>query len=200
MQSSHAVLAGAGVLAAGILVALAFTLGGGEEPTRPPSAPESRPQVPLSREQEILRAVVATQSLGQKVLTNQKSPRPLHVKSKYPPRTKIPITKLPPVDRGIVMPDGTRLPFLNGMTWAPEAPPRPREIPGPTAPVVALYVDDEGFEWWLHADGCATTSRYKQVTANGETYWDPATDHNVPKPNTQVLPTDGSAPPPSQGK
>ena len=107
--------------------------------------------------------------------TDRASDRPHHVLSRLPPGTIVPITELPKVKEGIRMPDGTLLPFLNGMTFAPPAAISGRN--GPLAPVVAKAVDEGGFEWWVHADGSTTTCRYKQVTVMGKTYWDPGTEH-----------------------
>ena len=54
-------------------------------------------------------------------LTNKKSPVPLHQKSKYAPLTRFRFDKEPTAEpgKGITFPDGTTLPYLNGLTWAP---------------------------------------------------------------------------------
>ncbi len=111
-------------------------------------------------------------------LTNKKSDRPHHKKSNLPWGTRHTIKNLPAVNNGIPLPDGSFIPFLNGMTHAPPLHRDPRH--GPVPPVVAKVVDDEGFEWWEHADHSVTTSRYKGVEVGGESYWDPGTDHLVP--------------------
>ncbi len=117
-------------------------------------------------------------------LTDRKSDRPHHRKSGYPPGTRIEVRDLPKVRDGIFLPDGTVLPYLNGMTWAPAVQRGPQF--GPFPPVVALVVDYEGFEWWEHADGSTTTTRYKEVTAHGETYWDPGAEHAATVPSRLV--------------
>ena len=122
-------------------------------------------------------------------LTNKASPRPLHARSNHAPGTFVPVRDLPSVTNGIPLPDGRHLPFLNGMTWCPPIS-RDEEL-GPVPPVVGLAVDAEGFEWWKHADGSATTSRYKHVTVSlpGQPrlqYWDPAGEHTAPSPNARA--------------
>ncbi|MGA0869886.1 MAG: hypothetical protein ACO3UM_13245 [Planctomycetota bacterium] len=69
--------------------------------------------------------------------------------------------RVQPSSVGIECPDGTRLPLLNGMRAAP-----PLEVhPGVTrlAPVTAIVVDTDGWEWYEHADGARTTSRLQAV-------------------------------------
>jgi hypothetical protein len=132
------------------------------------------------------------------VLTNKPQPQPLHKKSRYPPYTVIPISQVPRVRDGIRLPDGSKIPFLNGITAAPDVQRDPRY--GPVGEIVKLSVDGEGFEWWWHADGSATTTRYKKVVHLGHTYWDVATEHLVPAPNQNIRvadlpPTDPEAPP-----
>jgi hypothetical protein len=78
------------------------------------------------------------------VLTDHKVPRPLHRASGGVPGNRRLVGELPNVDRGIPLPDGRRLPFLNGMTWSP--PVQRDAIHGPVPPVVAIVVDAEGFE------------------------------------------------------
>jgi hypothetical protein len=128
-------------------------------------------------------------------LTNKKSDKPLHKVSKYPPRTRIPVLELPKVKNGIPCPDGSFLPFLNGMTWAPTVH---RDLAyGPMPPVVAIQVDDAGIEWWEHADGSTTTCHYHEVTAFGKSYFDPVTRHGLPKPASEVR---GADQPPAEAK
>lgn len=123
---------------------------------------------------------------------------PLHVRSKLPPFTRIEIDELPPVDHGIPMPDGSFLPLLNGMTQAPPVQ-RHRRL-GPITRVVARMVDSEGFEWWVHADGSATTSKYQQVVLHdGRTYWDPASFHHGPVPASSLMKAPNDVPPPADG-
>ncbi|MCC6672393.1 MAG: hypothetical protein IT458_15120 [Planctomycetes bacterium] len=119
-------------------------------------------------------------------LTSTRAPSALHVRSPHPPGTRIPVRSLPRVDNGIPLPDGTFLPFLNGMTWAPKLHRDPAR--GPVPPVVEKFVDAAGLEWWVHADGSATTSCYHQVSVGNDTYWDPATRHGTPQPASEILP------------
>ena len=120
--------------------------------------------------------------------TDKKSDRPLHTRSKYPPGTRIPVRLTERPKEGIPCTDGTFLPFLNGMTWAPAIHRDPAY--GPVPPPVAILVDADGVEWWEHADGSTTTCHYIGVTAHGESYFDPTTRHSLPKPASQVLGTD----------
>ncbi len=129
--------------------------------------------------------------------TRSKSDRPLHTVSKYPPRTRIPVANLPKVTQGIPCPDGSFLPFLNGMTWAPPLQRDPGL--GPVPPVVAIQVDDAGIEWWEHADGSVTTCHYHEITALGQKYFDPVTRHGAAKPSSQILGLDQGVEDPKQG-
>lgn len=126
--------------------------------------------------------------------TDRKSEKPLHVKSPWPPGTRIPVSRLPKVEpgKGIGFFDGTWLPYLNGLNAAPPAT-RDPDL-GRVPPVIAKVVDADGLEWWVHADGSATTTRYKQVTALGQTYWDPATEHSAVQPNTNLRSTPETPP------
>ncbi len=124
------------------------------------------------------------------LLTNEKVPVPLHVKSTHLPGTIIPVKNLPAVENGIPLPGGGFLPFLNGMTYSPQLHRDPRF--GPVPPVTAKLVDAEGYEWWMHEDGSVTTSIYQQITVPGSTYWDSATKHAVAAPQTMVQHTEPS--------
>lgn len=70
-----------------------------------------------------------------------------------------------PSSEGIEFPDGTKLPLLNGLSEAPPLAPRHGAVR--LAPVVAVVVDADGWEWYEHADGARTTSRLQAVHANG---------------------------------
>ena len=123
-------------------------------------------------------------------LTNERVAIPLHEKSLHPPGTIIAVDGLPVVEKGIPLPGGGFLPFLNGMTYSPQLHRDPRF--GPVPPVTAKLVDADGFEWWMHADGSVTTSIYQQITVPGSTYWDSATKHAVAAPRTMVQYTEPS--------
>lgn len=104
---------------------------------------------------------------------------PAHTRSTLAPGTRVPLASPPRADVGIPLPDGSFLPFLNGMTFAPPIDRHPSH--GPLPPVVARVVDAEGFEWWEHADGSMTTSRYQEVRLqDGTTWWDPSSHHSAP--------------------
>jgi hypothetical protein len=123
------------------------------------------------------------------VRTDHKVPIPLHRPSGKRPGTRTPVRELPKVDDGIRLPDGTCLPYLNGMNWAP--PLQRDRIHGPVPPVVAILVDAEGFEWYEHADGSVTTCMYQQVIVQGEPYWDPTTKHSAAVPRSMLRTDDG---------
>ena len=197
------------VASAGVaLAALVWVLASGR-PAPLRAAPEAPP-----REQSAERAPEPQPELAQssitahvqQELTNKKSPVPLHQKSRYQPLTMFRFDKVPTAEpgKGITFPDGTTLPYLNGMTWAPMVS-RSRDVAAPIAPVIGLVVDQEGFEWYWHADHSTTTTRYKQVTFNGETYWDPATEHAAPRKKEHMIgldpanPGGGPGTPPGQG-
>jgi hypothetical protein len=156
--------------------------------------PAEAPAEPMTAEFEAPWTLHAAQT----ELTNKPSPKPLHRTSRYPPYTMIPITWVPEVEHGIRLPDGRKIPFLNGITAAPDLQRDPHY--GPVPKIVALMVDGEGFEWWLHADNSATTTRYKQVTLHGTTtYWDVATEHMNPV-ETERIRTAEMTPPGSKGQ
>ncbi len=128
------------------------------------------------------------------ILTDKGVPKPLHIRSPLPPMTTVQVSDLPRVDHGIPMPDGTFLPLLNGMT---QAPPINREKRfGDPGPIVAKTVDSAGFEWWIHADGSTTTSKYKEVVLqDGTRYWDPAAFHNIAMPKDSMVAVDANGNP-----
>ena len=59
-------------------------------------------------------------------------------------------TREAPSERTFGLPDGTRLPVLNGAYGAPDIQ-WPAGIPW--SPVVRKMVDNDGQEWYVHADG-----------------------------------------------
>jgi len=84
--------------------------------------------------------------------------------SRYPPRIRIAM-RVPRTTAGVRCPDGSYLPLLNGV---PAAPPIRRSARlGPVPPVVAKIVDETGVEWYEHADGSVTTTRFREVIADG---------------------------------
>lgn len=84
---------------------------------------------------------------------------------------------------GIPMPDGSFLPLLNGVPHAEPAS-RNTSASGPLPPVVAKFADREGSEWWEHADGSTTTTRWVEVThADGRVAQMVVTDHLSPIPD-----------------
>ena len=157
---------------------------------REPAAPEAMPGATTSRASTESRpgplrteGYIGAEPLG--FLTDKASSRPLHRLSRYPPLTFIPVHDLPKVTRGIPCPDGSFLPFLNGMTAAPAIHRDPAY--GPVPPIVGIWVDVSGIEWWEHADGSKTTTHYLEAEAFGKKYFDPVTRHGLPKPRDQVL-------------
>lgn len=116
---------------------------------------------------------------------------------------------IPFTDRGIDCGGGRFLPLLNGMETAP---PLNRELSlGPVPPVVAKIVDDTGIEWYEHADGSATTTRWQNVSVRDwekggmRSYWDPATVHGMAVSGDRTIDMDPStgktgSPPPGGGQ
>lgn len=194
-MSSHTRWLGAALVLGIAGVAVALATRGADRP--PPKAGEGGAEATAPAPQPKKAAVERPPWKGEDplpFLTNKPLPKPAHKLSRYPPGTRIPITHLPKVDKGIPMPDGTFLPFLNGMTYAPPIHRDPSL--GPVPPVVAKAVDWGGFEWWIHADGSATTSRYEKVTVGDKVYWDPASAHLAPKKASQLV---TEKPPPPGG-
>ena len=107
-----------------------------------------------------------------------------------PPRSRVPL-RLKPQKQGIRCPDGTYLPLLNGV---PHAPPISRSTNASTlTPVVELLVDDTGCQWFVHADGSATTSRWVDYTdSQGKRDRQVVTDHNEVVPGEYGLLGDGT--------
>jgi hypothetical protein len=171
--------------AAAVLAAVAIVLNARERdrggPALLPGASEPEPPAPpLPRAVEVPAVPLPALPPG---TIDHRVPRPLHTKSRHPPGTRIPVDRLPAVDHGIPLPDGTLLPFLNGMTYAPPII-RDQKL-GPLAPVVARVTDFEGFEWWEHADGSSTTSKYQEVRLHdGTVYFDPASFHTARLPDS----------------
>jgi hypothetical protein len=69
--------------------------------------------------------------------------------------------RVAPSARGLRCPDGSFLPLLNGVDAAPPILRAPEH--GPLPPVVAIRIDDAGFEWYEHADGSTTTCRPQRL-------------------------------------
>jgi len=105
---------------------------------------------------------------------------PAALQRDYPPGARIPIA-LAPVAAGVRCPDGRHLPLLNGV---PAAPPITRRAElGALPPVVAIIVDQRGDKWYEHADGSATTTRYRTVLVDGVSRVDIETVHNARIPD-----------------
>lgn len=117
--------------------------------------------------------------------------------------------EVPFTDKGIDCGGGRFLPLLNGMETAPALNREPNL--GPVPPVVAKIVDDTGIEWYEHADGSATTTRWQHVSARDwekggmRSYWDPATVHGMVVSGDRMIDIDPSTgkvggPPPGGGQ
>lgn len=105
---------------------------------------------------------------------------PSELQQNYPPGTRLPLT-VERVRQGVRCPDGSYLPLLNGV---PEAPPITRRPElGGVPPVVAILVDERGDKWYEHADGSATTTRFRTVLADGVARVDTETVHNARIPS-----------------
>ncbi|MEZ5962330.1 MAG: hypothetical protein R3F56_00660 [Planctomycetota bacterium] len=120
---------------------------------------------------------------------------PPECERRYPPHTTVRFERsFAPRDfgSGIACPGGGYLPLLNGV---PRAPTLNRDVErfGPVPPVVGMHTDADGDEWWVHADGSETTSRWTTVTVGGVPRRDVRTDHTVPAPEGHGLPPDAPA-------
>ena len=90
--------------------------------------------------------------------------------------TTIELLREPRADRGIPLPGGGFLPGLNGVV---QSSPIDRPASKGVLPVVvAVVVDDSGLEWYRHADGSMTTSRY--VFHEARKRWEAMTFHAIP--------------------
>ncbi len=102
-----------------------------------------------------------------------------------PPGARVP-RRVGRVSSGIRCPDGSHLPLLNGV---PAAPPITRSPHlGPVPPVVAILVDQEGNRWYEHADGSATTTRFRVDIVDGVARSNVETVHNARLPDSRGLP------------
>lgn len=98
-----------------------------------------------------------------------------NVLSPLAPGTRIQLAEPPRATHGIPLPDGSILPGLNGCSRSARVQ-RPSEQ-GPVPPVVGIVVDESRFEWYEHADGSMTTSRW--VWKPKLRCWEPMTFHAV---------------------
>ncbi len=168
-----------GVLLVGSVVAGALLLSGVlDQPAQVQPAPESKPAVHSAG------APVAPQQAASG--SSNEVQLPPEATRKYPPGTFVPLT-LPKVKSGIRLPDGSYLPLLNGV---PRASPISRaEWLGPVPPVVGKQVDAEGVEWWVHADGSSTTTRWTDTwDAKGNLIRNIRTDHAAKTKDGAALP------------
>ena len=99
-----------------------------------------------------------------------------NVYSTLPRGARVAISAAPvpgPQEPAILLSDGTRLPALNGVAKPPMV-----KTNRTAKPVVAVIVDERGLEWFEHADGCLTTSRY--VWRSNRKLWDAVAMHAIP--------------------
>lgn len=120
---------------------------------------------------------------------------------KYPPNSFIALRLPTNLKKGVKLPDGSYLPLLNGVKFA--QPVQRSTWDGPITPVVGKITDQEGIEYWVHADGSTTTTRFMETTGpDGKPFQNTATIHaakvadkqGVPMPEPNVPP--GKLPPP----
>lgn len=110
---------------------------------------------------------------------------PPEARRKFPPGSRIPM-RVPWTKSGIPVGNGRYLPLLNGVPFAPAISRDPEW--GPVPPVVAKIVDDEGVEYWEHADGSTTTTRFLEVEYQGEKRRIVTTDHAAKIPEGHEIP------------
>lgn len=98
-----------------------------------------------------------------------------NVLSPLDPGTRFQLTAVPSSAVGIPLAGGVCLPALNGV---PKSGPIDRPAAhGAIPPVVGVVVDEARFEWYEHADGSLTTSRY--VWNQQQRRWLPMTFHAI---------------------
>ena len=120
---------------------------------------------------------------------------PAELALRYPARTRVDFsTPMDPRDfgAGIACPGGGFLPLLNGVPFA-QALHRNTALFGPVPLVVGKYVDEEGNDWYVHADGSETTTRWTQMQVEGVARRDVRTDHTVPAREEHGLSTGDSS-------
>ncbi|MEM7201440.1 MAG: hypothetical protein AAF628_14310 [Planctomycetota bacterium] len=123
---------------------------------------------------------------------------------KLPPNSRVAMTLPGGFTSGIRCPDGSFLPLLNGVPYAPQINRDPRW--GPVPPVVAKRTDSGGYEWYEHADGSITTVRWTPTTFMGEERMEPVTSHDVPldpsfgQPPVDAAPAEPPAVEPLEGE
>ncbi len=100
-----------------------------------------------------------------------------NVLSRFEPGTIIDLQEEPRAASGIPIPGGGFLPSLNGVIRSSRID-RPQAL-GLLPRVVAVVVDESGFEWYQHADGSMTSSRYAWKPAVGR--WEAVTMHAIPE-------------------
>jgi len=108
---------------------------------------------------------------------------PPELTRRYPPRTMVRFsTPLDPRDfaSGIACPGGGYLPLLNDVPYANGPLHRDIERYGPLPPVIGKRVDQDGSDWYVHADGSETTTRWTVLHVGGEARRDVRTDHVIP--------------------
>jgi hypothetical protein len=93
---------------------------------------------------------------------------------------------------GIACPGGGYLPLLNGVPWAPGLS-RDLRYEGPVPPVVSKFTTPDGIEWYRHADGSSTTSKWIEMQVLGTTIRTVQTNHlTTVDANTYGKPADYS--------
>lgn len=99
-----------------------------------------------------------------------------NVASPLPRGSHTPLAAVPVAATGrpaIALPNGVRLPALNGVAASIEF-----RYDKPIAQVAGIYVDERGMEWYEHADGALTSSRY--AWRKDLARWDAMAMHVVP--------------------
>lgn len=121
---------------------------------------------------------------------------PPELTQRYPPGTTVHLAR--PIEprqfaAGVGCPGGGFLPLLNGV---PFAQPLHRNVDrdGPVPPVVAKRTDRDGDEWWVHADGSETTTRWMTKQVVGVAQRDVRTEHVVPARAEHQLPPHAAGP------
>jgi hypothetical protein len=166
-------LGAVGLVAAATWTALRWE---GREVAPPPPPP------PVTQSQAVARLSATARARGVQL--------PDELTRAYPPRTRVTFAlPLDPRDfeAGLACPGGGFLPLLNGV---PHAQPLHRnlELHGPLPPVIGKYVDADGDDWYVHADGSETTTRWTTIAAQGVSTRDVRTDHTVPARGDHGLP------------
>ncbi len=142
-------------------------------------APQQDPVTPTSSDPAVGTPRVATITANPGGGQTDAAPRlPPELHLPLPPHARIALRLPRGLRSGLRCPDGSFLPLLNGVPHASPIHRSPHD--GPLPPVVARRTDADGDDWYEHADGSLTTTRWVDVEVGGVVRPDVVTSHHAP--------------------